>query len=190
MKDFENPLAKLKHREVPYSRMREEERSYLIYNLYRLGMIKSEDVKRFNKLSLLNTSSFWLFPLVAISFSSPIANSLSKDLRIVTKQHQRMLSLAVAAFTWFVFSQINPFKFAYRQEKKKVLDYLDVNMGVSVFNFNALLPRTWTENRVNWMNTKLYLGRKFLGNGIFMAPEGIQDTYFDEEDTEFDEINN
>ena len=187
MKEFENPLAKLKHREVPYTRMKEEERSYLIFNLYRLGILKSQDVKDFNRLSLLNTSSFWLFPLFTLSYSSAVAKFMTRDFRYVTKSHQCMLTFSVAAFSWYVFSQINPFKVMYRKEKKKVLDYLDVNMAVSVFAFNAMLPRKWTENFVNLKTSRLYYGRKFFGNGIFMAPEGIQDTYFDEEDTSFDE---
>ena len=54
-------------------------------------------------------------------------------------------------------------------------EYLDVNLAENMYDFNAMLPRSWTENRINFFLTKEYIKRHVLRNTIFFAPEGVEE---------------
>ena len=175
MKDFENPNKELKFRDPPYSSMREEEKCYVIYNMYRRGYLQSDDVKSYIIKSNFKTLSFWSFPLVFGLLTNNFFANLVLNVPYFTKRNRSIIGYASLGASWFAFSYLCPFRLSYLKEKTKVMDYIDVNLAENIYEYNAMLPRFWTENRINFFLTKEYLKRRVIRNTILFAPEGIQE---------------
>ena len=175
MRDFDNPNKELKFRDPPYSSMREEEKCYVIYNMYRRGHLQPDDVKSYIAKSSLKTLSFWSFPFVFGFLTKSYFKNLVLNVPYFTKRSRTILGFASLGVSWLAFSYLCPLRLIYMKEKSKVMDYIDVNLAESMYEYNAMLPRFWTENRINFFLTREYLKRHVIRNTILFAPEGIQE---------------
>ncbi len=182
MKDFENPFANTQLRAKPWFQLRPEETSYIIYNAYRMHFLKSEDVNDFVRLHRIQQATYWAFPLVA---SLPISYFLQRSLFNSPRFTTRIFNanfLTLIGISWFAFSKLSPFKKSYDEEKDRLLNYLDANMGLAMLHFNNMLPRHWTQNWVNGYTVKLYKQRHSRFTGILYPPEGATNTVRDSEE--------
>ena len=156
MKDFEYIYKDRKMRNKPWFRLRGEETSYIIYNCYRNGVIDSEEIQDFLKKHRIQFITFYLYPILAAYPTKILCQSLRHKFTYYNHKVLNICTLAGVSLSWLLFSKISPFNKQYEQEKEKVLEYLDNNIGYSMLKFNAMLPRYWTENRVNGFTRKLY----------------------------------
>ena len=178
MKEFKNPFDAFPLRDKPWLNLNKEETSYIIYNLYRLRFISSEDVKSLVNKHRLQIVTFYAFPLIAFPITRSLVN-LNKGLfRVFNPSIRTTYTMAGTALLWYVFSMVNPARLAYQKEKDNMLNYLDANMGPVIINFNNMLPRYWTENWVNEKLASLCRQRNSVFTGILYPPEGHSRTLY------------
>ena len=179
MRDFENPNKQLKFRKVPYQLMKENEKTYTIYNMYRLGILQGEDVRDLVYKSVWSNLSFYAYPILFYSlFKKPFARFTPKSVNHWSTHNRNALFAGSLVASWIVFSHVDPLNAIYEKEKVKVLDYIDMNMANQIYRYNAMLPRYWTESRMNWFLVREFIKRRSFGNGILCAPEGTKGTHY------------
>lgn len=187
MRDFHNPNAHLKFRVPPYTKMKGEERAYVIQNLYRQGYLKDQDVLSYLRLGVLDTF-VWLGGLAIIStVSYERAKILYKSLAVPKMNAAIVRGLWTFGVAWTIFSYVNPIERRYIKEQTKVMDWIDVNLGDYVFDYNAMLPRRWTQAQINLTTYFLLLRRKWFSVGFLAAPPATPDLILDMSDAKVPE---
>ena len=183
MKEFENPYAQYKYRIKPWAYLKREETSYLIFNLYRLNFLNSEDVKPLVAKHRSQLLSFYAFPLLAFPLSRAAVGAYRTRFRVFNVNVKNAYAFAATALLWYGFSKVDPFRRAYEREKANLLDYLDTKMAFAMLDFNNLLPRYWTENWVNEKLAGLHRQRNSFFTGLLYAPEPIAEMVLTENAT-------
>ena len=173
MKEFKNQYEQYKFRVKPWAFLKKEETSYIIYNLYRLNFLKSEDVKPLISKHRNQMISFYVFPLIAFPLSRIVVNSYRTRFRVFNVSIKNSYALIATSLLWYTFSKIDPVRKAYESEKDNMLNYLDTKMAFVMLDFNNMLPRYWTENWVNEKLASLHRQRNSFFTGLLYAPEPI-----------------
>ena len=187
MRDFDNPNKHLKYRKLPYATLKENERTYIIYNMYRQGYLEGEDVSGLIKKFLLKSTIFYSFPFLFYALAKKATKNHIPEVPHWTKGSRCRYIMIATGLTWYSLNFICPFGWSYRKEKLKLMEYIDVNVGYDLYKFNAMLPRSWVDGRVNLMLLNEYISRHYFGNGFYAPPEGIQSTYLAKEEAMLNE---
>lgn len=166
MKDFEYKYEKYKYRLPPYFQLHKEELSWIIYRAYRLNFLKDEDVKDYLRYHRLRLGLHYTFPIVSFMALSALIARKRKAFRYYNNNACLWYSIGFTVPLWWGFTKVNPGYLLYSQEKEKLLKYIDNGLAYEMLRLNNMLPRTYTENRVDGFLRRLYRQRNSILNGV------------------------
>ena len=166
MKDFDYKYEKYKFRLPPYWQLHKEELSWIIYRAYRLEFLTDDDVRDYVRYHKLRLGLHYAFPVALFSACMWLLPRNRRSLRFFNDKACVWYSLGITAPSWWLFTKVNPGYLLYKSEKDKLLRYLDNGMAYEMLRFNNMLPRTYTENRVDGFLRRLYAQRNSALNGI------------------------
>lgn len=182
MDRYVDPNAKLKFREKPYLKMQVEERAYVINNLFRQGYLTTKDVRRYVFLSIFEPFVWASVPLLTLASAPTVARLLESATYRVPSFRFRLYLGTV----WFVavsslWNYWNPATIAYKRSQRQLMDYIDYQLGDYVFDYNAMLPRRWTQTWINWKTVGLYFRRRYFPTPLLTPPVPMADIVYDYE---------
>lgn len=166
MKDFDYKYEKYKFRLPPYFQLRKEERSWIIYRAYRLNFLGDNDVKDYVRYHKLRLFLHYAFPVVVLPTLMSVITKNRKSFRYFNDRAAFWYAVGFTVPLWWVFTKVNPGYLMYNNEKDKLLKYIDNGMSFEMIRLNNLLPRSYTENKVDGFLRKLYSQRNSMLTGI------------------------
>ena len=166
MKDFDYKYEKYKFRLAPYFQLHKEELSWIIYRAYRLNFLKDEDVKDYIRYHKLRLFLHYSFPVVSMLALTAVMPRFKNSFRYYNNTAAFWYSVGITVPSWWVFTKVNPGYLLYSNEKQKLLKYIDNGMSYEMLRLNNLLPRHYTENKVDGFLRKLYNQRNSFLTGI------------------------
>ena len=125
MKDFDYKYKDLKYRIKPFEKLREEERSWIIFRLYKLNILENEDIKDYVRKKYLRSLTHLSFPVLTFLFTHKYLKMHPNMVRVFNSTNHLYYSVGFTAASWLIFTRINPFKYYHRYEKIKLLEYID-----------------------------------------------------------------
>ena len=121
MRDFEYIYKNLEYRVKPWEKLREEEKSFVIYQAYRKNILETQDMHAFVYKKFLRSATHLAFPVLFYKFAMNSLQTNQNLLRFRNARHIQMVGLLSTMAAWWVFSLVNPFKYLHRAEKTKAL---------------------------------------------------------------------
>lgn len=182
MNTYTDPNAKLKYRKKPYLKLQPEERAYVIQNLFRQGHLSFEDVRSYLRIATIEPFIWASVPLGAAFVAPHFARKIeSRMYRVPSPIFRFYLGVGLWTTTAILWNYLNPATLLYKRSQTRVMDYLDYQLADYIFDYNAMLPRRWTQSWINWQTSFLYLRRKYFGSSILTPPVAIPDVVYDME---------
>lgn len=124
--------------------LKDEERSQLLYQAYRHKVLTSEEIKPFLDYVRLSNITQLIWPAIAY----PILNATLFKHNIfrykLSKEMSPAVKISAVAFSWVGWLNYNPFYLKSFWMKEDLLQTVDNRIGMTMLQFNEILPRTRT----------------------------------------------
>ena len=135
-----------------------EEKSYVVYNAYSRGILKSEDVASYLNKARLNHASNMLFPVFVLPLVKfGVYDALkAKVLSRYTPNALYAISGATLGALWLLWLNWSPLYSSFDRKREDLLELVERRVGLNLRQLNDILPRYWTEGEVNRKLRRLY----------------------------------
>ena len=135
-----------------------EEKSYVVYQGYKRGILKSEEVAPFLRKARWNHASNMLFPVLVFPFVKFGVYDVFKS-RILSRYTPNVLygiAGATIGALWVLWLNWSPLYSSFDNKREDLLELLERRIVPIVKQLNDILPRFWTEGEVNRKIRTLY----------------------------------
>ena len=150
----------------------DEERSWIVKELYRLRAISSEEIEPFMRATRMSTWATLAYPLIAYPLFDYTIWSTNFVKNKLNKAQNGGFKFFTMAVTWTAWVNFNPFYLHMYNEKERMLE-IGRERGGSSINYlvQEMLPRTMTCNKIHRMIYSEYNKRHSLLTGTLYNGE-------------------
>lgn len=158
-----------------------EEKSYVVYEAYRRGILKSEEVAPLISKARVSQASNLLFPLVLFPvIKYGVYDGLkTRILSRYTPNYLYTISGVTLGALWVLWMNWSPIYASFDRKREVTLELIEKRVGANLRQLNDILPRYWTEAEVNRKIRRLYNQRNGWLTGYIYPYEESADPLVD-----------